>query len=79
MSEVREAKRAGCFLEIVENLVWLASEGRDSRGLTGRDLRSSWVWVSSWRFYIPSNSEILWLSELCSRNLCKRKGTVVQE
>ena len=50
------------------------SEEIDAGGLIGRDFRSNWVWVSSWRFYIPSNSEILWFLSLCSKNFCRRKN-----
>ena len=46
MSEVTEAKRAGCFLDMVVNLVWLENGQRDAGGVIGRDFRSSGVWVS---------------------------------
>lgn len=59
MSEVTEAQIAGFFLEMVVNLVRLVSEQRDAGGLIRRDFRSSGVWVSLGKFYIPSNSEIL--------------------
>ena len=79
MSEGTEAKIAGFFLEMVVNFVWLISKQRDVGGLIRRDFRSSGVWVSLGKFYIPSNSEILKFLSLHFRNFCRKKGTSAQE